>query len=88
MVSATTLTANNIALLTTEGAAVHVDACTFNGNATAVLVRSAASAWGETNLVMHTNTMTGNGKERDVQGGTVKDDPAPVDPGKWLAGAE
>ncbi|MBK8580467.1 MAG: right-handed parallel beta-helix repeat-containing protein [Flavobacteriales bacterium] len=88
LVSATTLTANNIALLTTEGAAVHVDACTFNGNATAVLVRSAASAWGETNLVMHTNTMTGNGKERDVQGGTVKDDPAPVDPGKWLAGAE
>ena len=88
LISATTLSANGIALQAAEGATVDVDACTFNSNATALQVRSAASAWGVTNVVMHTNTMTGNGKERDVQGGTVKDDPAPVDQVKWLAGTQ
>ena len=88
LVSSSTLAGNGIALQATEGATLDVDACTINGNATALQVRYDVSAWGATSVVMHANSITGNTTERDVKGGTVKDDPAPVDPLKWVAGAQ
>lgn len=60
------------AVLATEGSEVDVDGCTLYGNATAFALREGEPTWGAARLVLHANTLTGNTRDEDAQGGKLE----------------
>jgi hypothetical protein len=71
-VLSSTLAGCGTAVLATEGSEVDVDGCTLNGNATAFTLREGRWALGTAKLVLHANTLTGNTREEDAQGGKLE----------------